>query len=62
MQTKEVFQEKTVTAADFTKELCGLVREHLIGIVQRVEEEGFTFSLPGGVKTFRVCVKEEKAE
>ena len=62
MQTKEVFQDKTVTATDFTKELCALAREHLIGLVKTVGENEFIFSLPGEIKSFRVCVTEEKSE
>ena len=40
MQTKEVFQEKTVTVEEFTKELCNLVREQLVGMVQKMEKAG----------------------
>ena len=59
MQT-EVVQDKTVTVEDFTKELCALVREHLVGMVQGVERDGFTFCLPGGSDAFRVGVTMEK--
>lgn len=62
MQTKEVFEDKTVTAADFSSELCALAREHLVGLIKTAGESGFIFSLPGEVKTFRVCVTEEKGE
>ncbi len=62
MQTKEVFQEKTVTVADCAKALCALVREHLIGFVKTAGENEFIFSLPGETKSFRVCVTEEKSE
>lgn len=59
MQTKEVVQDKTVTAADFMGELCALAREHLVGLIKAAGEKEFTFSLPGDVKKFRVCVTEE---
>ncbi len=62
MQTKEVFQEKTVTAEDFTSELCALAREYLVGIIKAAGRNEFVFSLPGEVKRFRVCVTEEKSE
>ncbi|MBQ7769561.1 MAG: hypothetical protein IJ373_00045 [Clostridia bacterium] len=61
MKTKEVLQEKTVAVADFTKALCALAQEHLIGLVKTVGENEFIFSLPGGIKTFRLCVTEEKS-
>ena len=62
MQTKEVFEDKTVTAADLANTLCALTREHLIGLVKTAGDSEFIFSLPGGIKTFRVCVTEEKGE
>ena len=61
MQTKEVFQGKTVTVEDFTKALCALMREHLVGMVQKMEKDGFTFCLPGQTNVFRVGVTMEKA-
>ena len=60
MKAKETVQETMVTAADFAKELSGLVREQLVGLVQAAGEQEFVFTLPGGVKAFRVCVTEEK--
>ncbi len=62
MKTKEVLQEKTVTAADCSVMLYTLVREHLIGLVKRTGEKDFVFCLPGGVKTFHVSVTEERSE
>ncbi len=59
MQTKEVFEGKMVTAADLTGELRTLAREHLVGLIKTAGENEFTFSLPGDVKKFRVCVTEE---
>ena len=44
MKTKEVLQEKTVAVADFTKALCALAQEHLIGLVKTVGENEFIFS------------------
>ena len=60
MNTKAIFLEQTATAQDFLQELCALTREHLVGIVKGVKEREFFFSTPGGIKTFRVCVTEEK--
>ncbi len=62
MKTKEVLQEKTVTAADCSAMLYTLVREDLIGLVKRTGENDFVFCLPGGMKSFRVCVTEGKSE
>ena len=62
MKTKEVFEDKTVVAADLAKTLCALAREHLVGLIKTAGESEFIFSLPGEVKTFRVCVTEEKGE
>ena len=60
MQTKDGFQGKMATVEDFTKELCALVREHLVGMVQTVEKDGFTFCLPGKTNAFRIEVTTEK--
>ena len=60
MEIKEALQERIVTAADFATMLCALAREQLVGLTKAVGEGEFIFSLPGEVKTFRVCVTEEK--
>ena len=62
MKTKEVLQEKTVTAAEYSATLRTLVREHLIGLVKKAGERDFIFRFPGGAKAFRVSVTEEESE
>ena len=45
MKTKEVLQEKTVTAAEYSATLRTLVREHLIGLVKKAGERDFILKL-----------------
>ena len=59
MNTKDVLQEQMVTTADFSNVLCALVREQLVGLVKRVQEDEFIFSLPGETSAFRVRVIKE---
>ncbi|MBO5027949.1 MAG: hypothetical protein IJY63_00215 [Clostridia bacterium] len=59
MMAKEVWQDKTATAADFAKTLCELARENLVGLVATEGNNEFVFSLPGNAKVFRVRVIEE---
>ena len=53
--------KKRVEAKEFIMTVKGLLKEHIVGIVQEEEEEAFSFHLPGG-KTFYISAEERGKE